>query len=573
MKNIKIFLLGLSLISFIALPLLGSERVPVILAAEDTLGLIQRPIVNIPFMGLARDSILMELELPAGEEILKVELIKGSTVYPLQKEIITNSNEHDMHEYAAYSKIEIPAGLYDMAVTLSDAAYNDTVKNSVCILPAYRDHYYFIQVTDTHMPSHLFWGNDGVEMDLTELEDFRAVIDDINIIKPEFVLHTGDFINDGELEALGVPAISISKQLLYELEVPLFMVAGNHDLGGWDATPAPDGTARRTWWKYFGWKYLNPEGNDGIRTQNYSFDYGDSCHFIGLESYVNYDGWNYDTYGYQGFLPEQIRWMNQDLFKHVHDMNVLFYHKDFEDDLNLTTLGVDAAFYGHIHKNKGNEDVYPLNLATDNICDGARAYRIVEVQNGEIIHTQVLYAGSTGDLISRQTSIDGRTVTLINKSDMAFMHCRVDIPLFCSPSAFQVENARIYSIDTLAETVTVEADLPANGFVRIQALEVQDTTSVNSVLPVDFKFNIYPNPFNPSLNFSYELPSAMRTNVSVVNMKGEQVAILHSGNEEAGSHHYTWNGELYPSGIYLLRFYGESSQCSYSVVKKGLLIR
>ena len=32
------------------------------------------------------------------------------------------------------------------------------------------------------------------------MADFDAVIDDLNLIHPEFILHTGDLVNEGELE-------------------------------------------------------------------------------------------------------------------------------------------------------------------------------------------------------------------------------------------------------------------------------------------------------------------------------------------------------------------------------------
>ena len=146
-----------------------------------------------------------------------------------------------------------------------------------------------------------------------------------NIINPDFVLHTGDFINDGEIEELGIPSLSRGKKLLHELDVPLFLVAGNHDLGGWISTPASDGTARRTWWKYFGWKYLSSTSTTATTTQNYSFDYG-NAHFIGLEAYDNYDKWRYDLYGDDSFISSQLGWLSNDLAEHADaDLKVLFY--------------------------------------------------------------------------------------------------------------------------------------------------------------------------------------------------------------------------------------------------------
>ena len=32
-----------------------------------------------------------------------------------------------------------------------------------------------------------------------------------------------------------------------EFQIPVYLTAGNHDIGGWVATPPPAGTARRDW--------------------------------------------------------------------------------------------------------------------------------------------------------------------------------------------------------------------------------------------------------------------------------------------------------------------------------------
>ena len=48
---------------------------------------------------------------------------------------------------------------------------------------------------------------------------------------------------------LGSRYYSRAQQLLREFQVPVYLTAGNHDLGGWDDTPPADGTARRDWWR------------------------------------------------------------------------------------------------------------------------------------------------------------------------------------------------------------------------------------------------------------------------------------------------------------------------------------
>ena len=108
------------------------------------------------------------------------------------------------------------------------------------------------------------------------------------------------------------------------------MVAGNHDIGGWTSTPPPDGSSRRTWWRFFGWRWLNdPPPGEPIYTQNYSFDYG-GAHFVGLEAYDNYDNWRYWLYGQESFTGRQIAWMSNDIAAAPPTtQSIAFYHYDF----------------------------------------------------------------------------------------------------------------------------------------------------------------------------------------------------------------------------------------------------
>ena len=47
-------------------------------------------------------------------------------------------------------------------------------------------------------------------------------------------------------------------------------------------------------------------------TQNYSFDYG-PVHYVGLESYINYDDWRSWIYSTESFTSAQLSWLDDDL--------------------------------------------------------------------------------------------------------------------------------------------------------------------------------------------------------------------------------------------------------------------
>jgi flagellar hook assembly protein FlgD len=63
-------------------------------------------------------------------------------------------------------------------------------------------------------------------------------------------------------------------------------------------------------------------------------------------------------------------------------------------------------------------------------------------------------------------------------------------------------------------------------------------------LPREFAFdNNYPNPFNPTTNFSFALPVETAVNISIYNILGRKVAELVDGVLPAGRHTVSWDGK------------------------------
>lgn len=71
------------------------------------------------------------------------------------------------------------------------------------------------------------------------------------------------------------------------------------------------------------------------------------------------------------------------------------------------------------------------------------------------------------------------------------------------------------------------------------------------------RLTAFPNPFNPSLNISFNLPVATDVNLNIYNLRGQRVACLQKGVISAGNHSLSWKavddgGRTLPSGIYLM---------------------
>jgi len=64
--------------------------------------------------------------------------------------------------------------------------------------------------------------------------------------------------------------------------------------------------------------------------------------------------------------------------------------------------------------------------------------------------------------------------------------------------------------------------------------------------------NAFPNPFNPSTNFKYEIPEYSMVDVYIYNINGRIVEKLVSSYHNPGVYNISWNASDYASGIYIL---------------------
>ena len=397
----------------------------------DTLTVIQRPQLNITAIVRPGDALSIQCEASEAASGWNAQILRGLIALPM--EIIDASYNSSTLWWTIRARVPNVQlyEIYDLVVA-ADGGIADTSRHSVHVIPEFKDDYYFIHITDTHLPTHKYYYEQGSETDSTEIVDLREVINDINIINPEFVVLTGDLVNEGELEDyLGRRYFSRSERLLKELKVPLYLTPGNHDIGGWNSTPVPAGTSRHTWWRFFGWQRLDdPPAGAPYHTQNYSFDYG-PVHYVGMEAYNNYEYWRPEIYGSDSFAPEQIQWLQGDLAAASGSTSrVLFYHSDFRHQIDLASMGVALALSGHTHSNT-NDTSPPYNVVTAATCDGKRTYRLVRVHDGVVQPSLPVYAGSSGTSLNVTYSPDNDgnnyqvTATITNSMSERFDHAMI----------------------------------------------------------------------------------------------------------------------------------------------------
>lgn len=188
---------------------------------------------------------------------------------------------------------DLPADLYDvtMEARAGDVALSDTQPHALDAIDSYKDDFTFLQFTDVHV-----WGPEVFYPGCTHHERsarpngtdpkrkgavyYKKAIDQINMMRPDFCVMSGDcifgqryFVRDngppwGETTEYQYEMSWFYQETL-RLDVPVFMVMGNHDSYNEGAA-----AAHEDWWD--NWRKL-------YGPIYHSFDYGD-YHFVASNS-------------------------------------------------------------------------------------------------------------------------------------------------------------------------------------------------------------------------------------------------------------------------------------------------
>ena len=217
----------------------------------------------------------------------------------------------------------------------------------------------FAFISDTHIGSP----NGSAE------EDLRRTVRDINAMKDiAFVVLTGDITELGTNEEL-----KLAKQILDSLNVPWYIIPGNHDTG---------------WSESGGVMFTKVFGYD-----KFSFEYN-TVRFLGCASgpYVRMS---------DGHVPrDAVNWLDRELEKIKSEQPVIFLnHYPVNDGLDnwyeitdrLRHYNTWAILCGHGHANKAmNFEDIPGVMGRSNLRAKANegGYNLVDVRNDSVLFTE-----------------------------------------------------------------------------------------------------------------------------------------------------------------------------------------
>jgi hypothetical protein len=117
-----------------------------------------------------------------------------------------------------------------------------------------------------------------------------------------------------------------------------------------------------------------------------------------------------------------------------------------------------------------------------------------------------------------------------------------------------------------------EIMMDARGSVALSGLEKQIAIRTGASVQIPKEFTLsqnYPNPFNPSTVIRYQLPAAAHVRIKVYDIRGQEVATLADGVQEAGYRTVEWNGSGNSSGVYFYKL----EAGSFSDTKKMLMLK
>jgi len=290
----------------------------------------------------------------------------------------------------------------------------------------------------------------------------------------------------------------------------------------------------------------------------------------------------YSTYGNQSFRSAQLTWLSSDLAAASGSaLQVLFYHKDFSGQVNLSTLGVDLCLYGHGHVDLGSLTGWPLNIETKSTCDGNRAYRIVRIDGSTITPSATTSAGSSGQYlrITFNAPNDGTDTsnyaTIVNGFAQTLEHAMVRFYMRAQPgTSYSVTNGTLLqAVQTDSVVVCyVEVDVPSVGSITVY---VDGVTGVaETPTPPLLATSCFPNPFEAATSIKFSLAEPAAVTLSVFDLQGRLVKRILTAELSAGTHRYDWDGADADSkpvspGVYLYQL----NAGGQTVTRKVLFLR
>ena len=123
------------------------------------------------------------------------------------------------------------------------------------------------------------------------------------------------------------------------------------------------------------------------------------------------------------------------------------------------------------------------------------------------------------------------------------------------------------------EIIDLNTQLESFENLKIVELYLSNFENQNE-LASEFKIkSVYPNPFNPSTNISYEIPNDGLVSISVTDISGRILSEIENGFKKSGDYKLNWNASNFASGTYFIKIDFKSEQTQITKTQKVVLIK
>jgi hypothetical protein len=111
---------------------------------------------------------------------------------------------------------------------------------------------------------------------------------------------------------------------------------------------------------------------------------------------------------------------------------------------------------------------------------------------------------------------------------------------------------------------------PKNIIIRGEGIAAQAVELPNHSLPTEFSLaQNFPNPFNPTTDIHFSLPTSASVRLTVYNVLGQEIALLVNETLPAGAYRQTFDAARLPAGIYFYRL----EAGSFTDIRKMMLLK
>jgi len=102
-----------------------------------------------------------------------------------------------------------------------------------------------------------------------------------------------------------------------------------------------------------------------------------------------------------------------------------------------------------------------------------------------------------------------------------------------------------------AEDISLIISSPSGKEIEVSRAILGDVYQTGAY---EFKLSkIYPNPFNPTTEIDFTVPSDGHVRLSAFNVMGQEVSVIFDGFQTIGEHSFSWNAAELSSGVYYVR--------------------